>query len=149
MKKVAVLIENMYEDLELHYPYLRLKEARFQVDLVGSEKGVEYTSKHGYPMVSDLASQQVIAQDYHAVVIPGGYSPDIMRRCKATIDFVREMDGQQKIIAAICHGARLLSSVFADTCRCHMGGQRGSSLGSPYYFPHTARPCRLHYSHHK
>jgi protease I len=124
MKKIAILIENLYEDLELHYPYLRLKEARFQVDLVGSEKGVEYTSKHGYPMVSDLASQQVIAQDYHAVVIPGGYSPDMMRRCKATIAFVHEMDGRQKVIAAICHGPWIMASA------CNLNGKTVTSFFS-------------------
>jgi protease I len=124
MKKIAILIENLYEDLELLYPYLRLKEARFQVDLVGPEKGVEYTSKHNYPMVSDLASQQVIAQDYHAVVIPGGYSPDLMRRCKATIEFVREMDEQQKVIAAICHGPWIMASA------CNLKGKTVTSFFS-------------------
>jgi protease I len=124
MKKIAVLIENMYEDLELHYPYLRLKEARFHVDLVGSEKGVEYKSKHGYAVVSDLATKQVFAHDYHAVVIPGGYSPDLMRRCKATIAFVREMDGQQKIIAAICHGPWIMASA------CNLNGKTVTSFFS-------------------
>jgi protease I len=110
MKKIAVLLENYYEDWELHYPYIRLKEAGFQVDLIGTEKGVEYHSKHGYPMVSDLASQQINAGDYDAVVIPGGYSPDMMRRCKATVDFVREMDAQGKTVAAICHGPWIMAS---------------------------------------
>jgi len=124
MKKIALLVENMYEDLELHYPFLRLKEARFQVDLVGSDKGVEYTSKHGYPIVSDLASQQVNAKDYVAVVIPGGYSPDMMRRCKATMDFVHEMDGQGKIIAAICHGPWIMASA------CNLKGKTVTSFFS-------------------
>jgi protease I len=117
-------VENHYEDLELHYPYLRLKEARFQVDLVGTEKGVTYTSKYGYPVVSDIASKQINAMDYNAVVIPGGYSPDMMRRSKATIDFVREMDTQGKVIAAICHGPWIMASA------CNLKGKTVTSFFS-------------------
>jgi protease I len=124
MKKIALLVENHYEDLELHYPYLRLKEARFQVDLVGTEKGVTYTSKYGYPVVSDIASKQINAMDYNAVVIPGGYSPDMMRRSKATIDFVREMDTQGKVIAAICHGPWIMASA------CNLKGKTVTSFFS-------------------
>jgi protease I len=124
MKKIALLVENHYEDLELHYPYLRLNEARFQVDLVGTEKGVTYTSKYGYPVVSDIASKQINAMDYNAVVIPGGYSPDMMRRSKATIDFVREMDTQGKVIAAICHGPWIMASA------CNLKGKTVTSFFS-------------------
>ncbi|MCE5273960.1 MAG: type 1 glutamine amidotransferase domain-containing protein [Syntrophaceae bacterium] len=124
MKRIALLVEDHYEDLELHYPLLRLKEARFQVDLVGSEKGVEYTGKHGYPALSDFASSQVKAADYDGVVIPGGYSPDMMRRCRATIDFVREMDAQAKLIAAICHGPWIMASA------CNLKGRTVTSFFS-------------------
>lgn len=124
MKRVAVLVEDHYEDMELHYPYLRLKEEGFQVDLIGSEKGMEYKSKHGYPMKSDYSSQQINAGDYDAVVIPGGYSPDMMRRCKATVDFVREMNAQGKLIAAICHGPWMLASA------CKLNGKTVTSFFS-------------------
>lgn len=124
MKRIAILVENLYEDLELHYPYLRLKEAGFQVDLIGSEKGVEYLSKHGYPAISDLASSQISAQDYAAVVVPGGYSPDMMRRCEATIEFVRQMDTQGKIVAAICHGPWIMASA------CNLSGRTLTSFFS-------------------
>ena len=124
MKKIAVLVEDHYEDLELHYPYIRLKEAGFRVDLIGTEKGVEYKSKHGYPIISDYASQQINAGDYDAVVIPGGYSPDMMRRCKATVDFVREMDAKGKIVAAICHGPWMMASA------CKLKGKTVTSFFS-------------------
>lgn len=124
MKRVAILVENMYEDLELHYPYLRLKEAGFRVELVGPEKGVEYLSKHGYPAVSDRASSQVKADDYDAVVVPGGYSPDMMRRCEATMEFVRQMDAQGKIVAAICHGPWVMASA------CNLRGKTLTSFFS-------------------
>ena len=124
MKRIAILVENLYEDLELHYPYLRLKEAGFQVDLIGPEKGVEYLSKHGYPAISDFASSQISAQDYAAVVVPGGYSPDMMRRCEATIEFVRQMDAQGKIVAAICHGPWIMASA------CNLSGRTLTSFFS-------------------
>ena len=122
MKRIAILVENLYEDLELHYPYLRLKEAGYQVDLIGTEKGVEYLSKHGYPSSSDFASSQVSAKDYDAVVVPGGYSPDMMRRCEATMDFVRQMDAQGKVIAAICHGPWVMASA------CNLTGKTLTSF---------------------
>ena len=124
MKRIAILVEDMYEDLELHYPYLRLREAGFQVDLVGTEKGVEYLSKHGYPATSDLSSDQAEAKDYAAVVVPGGYSPDMMRRCDATIEFVRQMDAQGKIVAAICHGPWIMASA------CNLSGRTLTSFFS-------------------
>ena len=122
MKRIAILVENLYEDLELHYPYLRLKEAGYQVDLIGTEKGVEYLSKHGYPSSSDFASSQVSAKDYDAVVVPGGYSPDMMRRCDATMEFVRQMDAQGKVIAAICHGPWIMASA------CNLTGKTLTSF---------------------
>jgi protease I len=71
---------------------------------------VPYKSKHGLVAVSSLASRDISANDYDAVVIPGGYSPDHMRRCKETVDFVKEMNNLNKPIASICHGPWLLIS---------------------------------------
>jgi len=124
MKRIAILVEDLYEDLELHYPLLRLKESGFETVLVGTEKGVEYTSKHGYPATSDLASDDVNAEDYIAVIIPGGYSPDRMRRCRSTLDFVRRMDEQGKVVAAICHGPWVMASA------CNIKGKNLTSFFS-------------------
>ena len=110
MKKIAILIENMYEDAELLYPYYRLLEEGYEVLLVGTEKNKVYTGKYGYPMESTHTSRYVKAEDYDAVIIPGGYSPDFMRRCTDTINFVREMDRLKKPIAAICHGPWIMAS---------------------------------------
>lgn len=109
MKKIAILIENQFDEQELIYPYHRLRED-YEVDLIGSEAGHSYQSKSGFVQKSDLASKDAKAEDYMAVYIPGGFSPDYMRRCQATIDFVREMDKANKPIAAICHGPWLLAS---------------------------------------
>ena len=108
MKKIAVLIENNFEESELLYPYHRFRED-FEVDLVGSEKDKEYVGKSGGLKVkSDIASSEVKASDYEAVYVPGGYSPDAMRKCQAAIDFVKKMHDDGKIVAAICHGPWLL-----------------------------------------
>ncbi|MGO1368858.1 MAG: type 1 glutamine amidotransferase domain-containing protein [Senegalia sp. (in: firmicutes)] len=110
MKKIALLIEDMHEDIELLWPLYRLKEAGFQVDLIGSEKNTVYKGKHGVPTKSDLASSEIDANDYEAVVIPGGYSPDKMRACEATKKFVKDMNDQDKIVAAVCHGPWMIAS---------------------------------------
>ena len=110
MTRVAILVANIFEDNELFYPYFRLQEEGFQVDLVGAEKGVVYQSKHGAPAVSDLASSNASADDYDAVVIPGGYSPDQMRQCAETVRFVKDMNKKNKLIAAICHGPWMMIS---------------------------------------
>ena len=77
---------------------------------MGSEKGVTYKGKHGYPAKSDVSSADVSAEDYDAVVIPGGYAPDHMRRYPATVEFVRQMDKRGKVVAAICHGPWMMAS---------------------------------------
>ena len=109
-KRVAVLVEKFYEDLELWYPVLRLREAGCKVQIVGPKAGETYTSKHGYPAKSDVAASEVKADDFDAIVIPGGYSPDHMRRHKAMVDLVTQAARQGKVLAAICHGPWMLCS---------------------------------------
>lgn len=100
--KIAVLAEDLYEDLELWYPYYRLKEAGAEVHLVGTG-GERYTGKHGVPVHPDLQIAEARAADFDAVVIPGGYSPDRLRRHKPVLDFVRALHEQGKVVAFICH----------------------------------------------
>lgn len=108
MKKIAVLVENNFEESELIYPYHRFRED-YEVDLIGTESDTEYVGKAGgYKVKSDLASSEISADDYDALYIPGGYSPDAMRKCQATVKFVKEMHDKGKVIAAICHGPWLL-----------------------------------------
>lgn len=110
MKKVAILIENLFDERELIYPYYRLQEEGFKVDFIGPKKDAIYSSKSGLTEKSTHASNEISAEDYDAVVIPGGFSPDYMRRTKATVDFVRDMDKANKPIAAICHAGWMLAS---------------------------------------
>jgi protease I len=103
-KRVAVLVENMYEDLELWYPYYRLLEAGAEVRIVGPEAKV-YESKHGYPARADVPASEVSAEEFDAVVVPGGYAPDLLRRHQAVLDLVRGIWERGGVVAAICHAA--------------------------------------------
>lgn len=109
-KRVAILAEANYEDQELWYPYYRLQEAGAEVVIVAPEAGKSYASKHGYPAVSDMASKEARADDFAAVVVPGGFAPDRMRRDPELKRLVAEMNAQGKVIAAICHAGWMLIS---------------------------------------
>ena len=112
-KRAAVLVEQMYQEMEVWYPVYRLREAGCKVTLVGPEAGQTYPSKLGYPVKSDRAARDVSANDFDLLVIPGGYSPDHMRRCEPMVRLVSTMAEQGKVVAAICHGPWLLCSTQA------------------------------------
>lgn len=103
--KVAVLAEDYYENLELWYPVLRLREAGAQVTIVGPKAGETYKSKEGYPAKADISAADARADEFDAVVIPGGYAPDRLRRYPEVLTLVREAFQQGKVVAAICHAA--------------------------------------------
>lgn len=109
MKKIAILLENIFDEQELIYPYHRLRED-FEVVLVGTEGNTVYTSKEGFTIKSDVASKDISAEDFDGVFIPGGFSPDYMRRCDATVDFVKKLYEANKPVGAICHGPWVLAS---------------------------------------
>lgn len=108
--RVAVLCENQYQELELWYPLLRLREEGATAYTVGPKAGAMYVSKLGYPVVTDLAAGDVDAADFDAVVIPGGHSPEGMRKSQALLGFVRAMDERGAIVSAICHAGWVLAS---------------------------------------
>ena len=109
-KHVAILAENNYQELELWYPLLRLREAGAEVKVIGTGSAETYTSKHGYPVTVDASADEVEAADFDAVIVPGGYAPDLMRRYEAILKLVREAHQQGKVIAAICHAGWVLVS---------------------------------------
>jgi protease I len=109
-KRVAVLLEKFYEDLELWYPVLRLREAGCAVTIVGPKAGETYLSKHGYPAKAEASIADVVNDPFDAVIIPGGYSPDHMRRHPAMIELVTKAARDGKVLAAICHGPWMLCS---------------------------------------
>lgn len=109
-KRVIVLAENLYQELELWYPVLRLREESARVTIVGSGSSSTYTSRFGYPVNVDKDAEEINIQEYDGVIIPGGYAPDHMRRYPAMVKLVADMYAQRKLVGAICHGVWMLAS---------------------------------------
>lgn len=112
-KHVAVMVDQRYQELEVWYPYYRLVEAGAQVLRVGPKAHASYPSKLGYPCDSDVAAADVNGRDFDAVIVPGGWAPDFMRRDPSMVRFLQHAVDADKIIAAICHGGWMLCSTGA------------------------------------
>jgi len=108
--QIAVLAENLYQELELWYPLLLLREAGANVLVVAPEADQLYVSKLGYPVKADLAIGEVEAAQLDAVVIPGGFAPEGMRRSPQMVNLVRKVHDQGSLVAAICHAGWMLAS---------------------------------------
>lgn len=115
IKKVAMLVENLYHVLEVWYPLLRLKEESIIVQLIGTGSKDTYGSKEGYPAKVDASIEDVDSKDFDGVIIPGGFAPDFLRRYPKMIEFVKKQNDDGKMVASICHGGWLLVS--ADIVR--------------------------------
>jgi len=109
MNKVALLLENFVEEVEFIYPFYRLKEEGFVVNVLAPKIG-EFKGKNGMTFVSNMRIEPDRIEEYDAVFIPGGYAPDRFRRDKETLEFIRNMYKQNKIVGAICHGPWTLIS---------------------------------------
>jgi len=103
-KRFLMFVADIYEDLELWYPKLRLIEAGAEVVVAGPRAGKEYAGKNGYPCVADAAIAEVDADKFDGVVIPGGFMPDKLRREPKVLELVRSFAASGKLVAAICHG---------------------------------------------
>jgi protease I len=113
-KRVAILVEEEFEDFELTGPLELLRAAGATVTLVGPVKGATYRGKRGEATVSaDVAAGSVRIADFDALVIPGGHAPDRMRMRHAMVDLARDAMDAGKPVAAICHGPQLLISANA------------------------------------
>ena len=109
-KKAAILVESACEDLEFWYPYYRMKEEGAQLTAVGAGSSDVYRGKHGPEAKPDMTAAETDPKEFGTVVIPGGYAPDYTRRDPALLGFVKEMNDQGKVVAAICHAGWVLVS---------------------------------------
>jgi len=109
-KHIAYLIEDGFEDLEFWVPLMRLREEGARVTVVGSGSASQYRGKHCLQARADVAAGEVSADDFDALVVPGGWAPDKLRRYPAVLDLVRGVHQQGKIVAAICHAGWVLAS---------------------------------------
>jgi len=111
-KRVAILVDNLYQEMEVWYPLYRLQEAGATVVTVAAKAGETYGSKLGYPVKSQASYDSVQAADFDGVVVPGGYAPDAIRRYPKANRLVADLNAQGKLVAAICHGPWVLCSAY-------------------------------------
>jgi len=102
--KVAIFVGSDYEDMELQYPKYRLREAGAAVVIAGLEADVTYHGKHGYPQKSETTVDALDPAEFDALVIPGGWMPDKLRRYDSVKRFTRAIHDAGKCVASICHG---------------------------------------------
>lgn len=109
-KRILALIGEDFEDLELTYPVLRLREEGCQVDVVGDKAHFTYHGKYGVPYESDYTFDEVDPKDYDGLLVPGGWAPDKLRRYPRVLEIVRSMNDDNKPIGEICHAGWVLIS---------------------------------------
>ncbi|MGD9644736.1 MAG: type 1 glutamine amidotransferase domain-containing protein [Pirellulales bacterium] len=103
-RRILIVSDNDYEDLELWYPKLRLIEAGAHVTVAAPQADKIIHGKHGYPCRSDAAIADMEVDDFHGLVLPGGFAPDKLRRDQTLLALVRQFHEAAKLVAAICHG---------------------------------------------
>ena len=115
--RVVVLVDKSFEDLEFWVPTMRLREEGAEVVVAGREADRTFTGKHGLTATTAVAARDLSADDFDAVVVPGGWAPDKLRRDPGVTDLIAEMDAQDKIVAQICHAG--LVGISADIVAGH------------------------------
>lgn len=103
-QRVLMFVDNVFEDMELLYPYYRLIEEGAEVVVAGPEASAVYTGKNGYPFRSNAAIADLQAADFDLLVVAGGFAPDKLRRDPKVLELTREIHEAGKIVAHICHG---------------------------------------------
>jgi deglycase len=121
-KRVAIMVDQAYQEMEVWYPYYRLCEEGAKVLRVGPRAGAVYASKLGYPCPADVSAADVRGGDFDAVIVPGGWAPDFMRRDETMIHFIRQCADGEIILGAICHGGWMLC------CTGALRGKRATSF---------------------
>lgn len=108
--RILTVVSDDFDDLELWYPILRLREAGASVDVAGELSGHAYKGKYGLSVESNLSFDEVEISNYDGILIPGGWAPDYLRRLEPVLDFVKYMDKNDRVIGQICHAGWVLSS---------------------------------------
>jgi protease I len=104
MKKIVIFVEDIYEDIELWYPKIRLEEAGMQVAIAGPVAGQTYKGKHGYPCRADISFKEALERKWDGAIIPGGFAPDRIRRSLEVLKIIQALHESKKLVAFICHG---------------------------------------------
>lgn len=107
-QKVAILIDQLFQDSEVTDPKQKLEDAGFQVDIIGPNTHEDFVGKKGAKIKANRSIEEVEAKNYTALVIPGGWAPDKMRMNEKMVKFIEEMNSKNKPIASICHGGWML-----------------------------------------
>jgi len=149
-KTVLAFLDEVYEDLELWYPKLRLEEAGYALKSAAPEIKT-YAGKHGYPAPSDLLLKDARSQDFCGLLVPGGFMPDKLRRDAQVLSLTREFFEQGKLVAFICHGGWIPISAKILKGRRVTGSlgikddleNAGGGGRQPHFQPHSARPRAL------
>ncbi|MFQ5888645.1 MAG: type 1 glutamine amidotransferase domain-containing protein [Gemmatimonadota bacterium] len=102
-KRVAYLVEEGFEDLEFWVPVMRLREEGAEVVVVGTGRQESFRGKHCLKATPDTTADDVRAEDFDAVVIPGGWAPDKLRRFESVLRLVRQAAELDRVVGAICH----------------------------------------------
>ena len=102
-KSILCFVDDLYEDLELWYPKLRLEEAGYGTCLAGMELK-SFRGKHGYPAAAEAHIGEVKCSDFLGLLVPGGFMPDKLRREPRVLSLTREFHEQGKLVAFVCHG---------------------------------------------
>ena len=122
--KVVTLVHDIYEDLELWYPAIRLREEGITVKLSGPEAGKMYKGKNGVPAKADISFDDLNAEEFDGVLIPGGYAPDKLRRNNKVTEFIKKMNDAGKPVGIICHAGWVAISAGI------LKGRKATSVGA-------------------
>ncbi len=109
-KRIIQVVSNDFEDLELWYPVHRLREEGAIVDIVGEKADETYIGKYGVPIKSNKTFDEINPSEYDAILVPGGWSPDLLRRFDSVLNMVRHFDQNKQPIGQICHAGWVLIS---------------------------------------
>jgi len=109
-KKIAMLVESQFHDTEFFVPYYRMLEAGFDVTIVGPAANTDYPSKHGEPVKSEMSASEAKDKEWDAVIVPGGWCPDFLRRYPDVLELIRRVNDKKGIVAGICHAQSVFIS---------------------------------------